>query len=203
MFAKTVPGGALWRLCGLLAVFSLMTFAGGCVTSVQPILTDKQVMRDEGIPGSWVSAENSGETIEVVAVPEGGYTARYRDKDGKIGNFRIRIGMIGEMKIAEIAPAEVDIPANDVYKAHLRPVFSFLWITQSKPELRGRALNPDWLRDYLKEHPGELQAVCGEHDVLITSPTADIQAFLLRHHKDKDAFGDEARFVRPKGAAAG
>jgi hypothetical protein len=171
---------------------------GGCVRSVSPVLHDDQVITDNNILGRWNSTENQDEYIEVSPETESSYKAVYHEKNGNTGIFVVRLGKMGGLTIAEVGPDKPPVPdkTSGAYMAHLVPVYSFYVLVQTQPDLVGRTIKPDWLKEYVKAHPGEL-ATTLKDDLLITSSTDDLQAFIVKHYPDKDAFAAETRLVRP------
>ncbi|MGA2500100.1 MAG: hypothetical protein ABSH20_20370, partial [Tepidisphaeraceae bacterium] len=55
------------RFWPALAVSLLVLLAGGCVRSIQPILTDEQVIVDKSLAGKWV--QKDGESSVEIGVP--------------------------------------------------------------------------------------------------------------------------------------
>ena len=188
-------------LCVLLSIL-----AGGCVRSIQPVLKDDQLVLDDAVVGTW-KPDDEKSLVEIQKPGDDkSYKVLYTDKDGKKGTFMVRLGRIQNLLVAEVRPDDPAPAASDVYKAHLLPVYSFLVIHQTTPDIRFVLMDPEWLEKYLKDHPDELHlspaGEGGRDGWVITSPTSDIQAFLLRHRNDAKAFGEEARLVRQGPATA-
>jgi hypothetical protein len=186
------------RLAMAAMAFLLMT-AIGCVRFTQPILKDEQVIVDNGILGKWV-ADDGKESIEVLP-PKGDdktYQVHDTDKDGKEGRFLVRLGKIQDTMVAEIQGDDFAPDGSEEYKAHFLPLYSFLIVYQIKPNLIVSSLDSDWLKKYLDAHPNELKVLDeGEKDIIVTSPTEQIQAFILKHYQDDGAMGEKGKFVRP------
>ena len=184
-----------------LAISLLVLLAGGCVRSIQPILTDEQAIVDKSLAGKWV--QKDGESSVEIGAPgdDKRFKLVYTEKDGKKGTFQARLGKIGEVLVAELKPEDPLPDASDVYKAHLIPVYSFLVVSQTKPDLIVAPMKGDWLKKHLDDNPKDLQFIKpSADDIIVTSPTADFQAFLAKHWKTEGAFGDPATFVRPDAA---
>lgn len=184
-----------WVACPVLVVLLLGMI--GCIQSVEPILKDDQVVKDDHLLGRWNSTDNEKEYIEIAQGEQNAYTAVYHDKEGKTGNFVVRLGKVGGIMLAEATPQPPDLQATDVYKGQLLPLYTFFWVTQLDPELKMRVMSPDWIKKYIEDHKGELRMSERKDSSIIMSTTDEIQAFILKHRDDKDAFGDEGKFVRP------
>jgi len=168
----------------------------GCVRTLQPVLKDDQVAPiDKSLLGKWVSAAGD-ESVDVqLSDKDGTYSALYTDKDGKKGTLLIRMGKVGDLTLAELTPDDPAPSASAIVKYHLVPVYSFLVVRQTGPQFVFATMGEDWLKKYLDQHPNELQTVSRDNSVIVSSATADIQAFLVRHQKDEGAL-NEASFVR-------
>lgn len=177
-----------------LTVCSLILLAG-CVRSLHPVLLEDQVVRDESVVGTWVNED--AETIEVRSDPQSKVLdVLFTDRNGETGQFKVRLGKLDQIFVAEIAPAEPK--ASSTYKAHLAPLFSFMIIEQTSPRLVMTTLNPDWFREYVEAHPEELSLTgTGREEMFIISPTDKLQQFLLKHWSDPKSHSDPITFVRP------
>lgn len=182
-----------------LGVFGLLlgvALGSGCVRIMVPILEDKDLIADSSLAGEWVQEGSAGERLRIEPPdPEKCYLLVYTDDKGKAGKFIGRFGRLGDLTIAEIRPVDLPEEWSDSYKAHFAPLFSFFVVSSTKPALRFRGFDTDWLKKYVKEHPGEL-SVAPSDDSLITSAAGAIRAFVLKHWKDVGAMSDEAVFVR-------
>lgn len=187
------------RLWQILAAMVCCVVACGCVRSVQPILKAEQVRADPTLAGDWKPADGKG-LVQIQAPAEDkSYKVIYTDEDGKKGTFIVRLGKIQDLMVAELSPDDPALASSDVYKAHLMPLYSFFLVDRTSPDIQLRLMKPEWLEKYVKEHPDELQLLPEpgkEHQGIVTSSTDQIQAFLLRHQKDADAFGEPARLLR-------
>lgn len=182
----------------ILGLLPCVLFLQGCVRTIQPVLNDDQAIEDNALLGKWVT-DDGKQTVDVQPGDQANfYRVTYADEGGKKGAFLGRIGKVGELQLIELQPDDPAPAASDVYKAHLLKMYSFLLVRQTKPNLVVSTMSADWLKKYIDAHPGELQSISpSKDDLIVTSPTADFQVFLLRHWKDEGAFGDPGTFVRP------
>lgn len=197
--ARATPRtGALLRLLASCAFLCLLFLAQGCVRTIQPILNDDQVVEANDLLGKWVT-DDGKQFVDVQPGEQPNiYRVLYTDEGGKKGTFVGRMGKVGELRLVELQPEDPMPNASDVYRAHLLKVYSFLLVRQTKPRLVIATMSADWLKKYIDAHPGELQTISPtKDDLIVTSPTADFQLFLLQHWKDDGAFGEPGTLVRP------
>jgi hypothetical protein len=184
-----------------LGIFGLLlgvALGSGCVRTMVPILEDKDLIADSSLAGEWVQEGSAGETLRIAPPDsEKSYNLEYTDDKGKSGKYIGRLGRMGELTIAEIRPVDLPEEWSDSYKGHFAPLISFFVVSSTKPALRLRAFETDWLKEYVRAHPGEL-SVASSDEALITSGAWSIRAFVLKHWKDVGALSEEGVFVRPK-----
>lgn len=175
---------------------------GGCVRTIQPILEDNQVIVDNSLAGKW-SAKSDKSFFEVQPADDQKlFKVTYTDKEGKKAPLIARLGKIGEITVAELRADDPAPDSSDVYKAHLLPLYSFLVIRETKPELKFAIMRQDWLKKFLDDHPKDLQTTALDKDnLIVTSSTADFQRFLLRHYQDEGVLKGEGAYIRKTGSA--
>ena len=188
------------RTWHLLVSVTLLALISGCVRSVQPILTDAQVVTDNSVVGDWVS-ENGKTHLTIQPADENKqYKVLYLDEDNKVGNFVVRLGKVENLLLAEIAPDNSDAKTSEMYQIHLLPLYSFMVVQQTHPEIKISLLDAKWLKKYIAGHSGELQTLrVGEKpddNIILNIPTADMQKFLIQHMKDEGAMPEPSRLVR-------
>ena len=184
----------------LAGLSMLLLTAVGCVRSVQPVLKDDQVIIDKDLVGKWVSSD--GKATYEVQLPAGDdktYQVHSFDNEGKDdGTYLVRLGKVQDLMILEARAADFAPQYDDGYKSHFLPLYSFLIVYQTKPNLVVSSLDMDWLKKYLEAHPTELQFFKpDEKSVILNSPPEEFQKFLLQHQGDDGAIGDKSTLVRP------
>ena len=184
------------RITALLAMGLILT---GCVRSLQPIIKPEQAVKIEGIEGKWVSADDDKQCVLEIAAAGDGYSILYTEKDNEPGTFNMLLGRMGDMLIADVMPA--DMPKTTPGQVALTiPVHMALHVTRTSPQLAVKGLKSDWFRENVAAHPDEIATVKSDDDPIITASTEQIQAFLIRHAHDEDAWSDERVFARAPAA---
>jgi hypothetical protein len=181
-----------------LIVPALLLLAGGCVRTTQPILNDDQLVTDNSVLGKWVTNEGK-DSVEIrQRGEEKAYRIVYSDQENKKGVFIARLGKVGNLTVAELSADDPAPDASGAYKSLILPLYTFMVVDQTQPRLVLTSMSLEWLRKYVAAHPNELQVMNASGDSpIVTAPTADFQAFLLRHWKDEGAATQSTTFARP------
>lgn len=182
------------RLVSLLVCVLLV---GGCIKSINPVLKDEQVREYPQLAGKWVGSDDSKTQLEVKADGKR-LLVTLVDEDGRTGEYIVRVGVVGDLTIAEFKPADLPEDANVPSQVQqMVPVYSFAVLTEMQPAIRARTFKPDTLPDYGKAHPDELPMAGRGDSELIVASTEQLQAVILKLWAAESASSDEIVFVRP------
>ncbi|MBI4242467.1 MAG: hypothetical protein HY606_00085 [Planctomycetes bacterium] len=178
-------------LVGVVVLVALV----GCVPSLHPLYTDEDLVFDPAIVGEW-SEKNFEERWIFTKSNEKEYRLLYIDADGKEGKFVVHLVKVEGRLFLDLFPENPDLKENDFYKGHLLPIHTFIRIEQIEPTLRMAMLNYDWIKKFLQDHPDAIQHEKIDDGLLLTGKPKELQIFLIKHEKTKDAFGDFSDMVR-------
>lgn len=179
---------------GFVGVAVLVVLAG-CVPSLHPLYTDGDLVFDPALVGEW-SEKHSKEKWIFTKSGEKEYRLVYIDDEGKEGKFIVHLVKAEGRQFLDLFPEDPDLKENDFYKCHLLPIHTFMRIEQIEPTLRMVPLNPDWIKKFLQDHPDAIQHEKVDDGILLTAKPKELQAFLIKHEKTEDAFGDVSDKVR-------
>jgi len=169
--------------CTLIALI----FLAGCVPSLHGIYTENNIVFENSLLGTW-NGENSEESWNFTQAEEKKYRLVHTDGKGNTGEFLVRLVTLDGTLFLDLYPKEPELE-NDFYQIHLLPVHTFFLVEQIQPTLKMSFLNPEWLGDYLEEYPDAVQQEFLKNDMIVlTDSTQELQKFLLKHIKTKDAF---------------
>lgn len=186
----------------LAAIVSMMA----CVPCLNPLFTEKELVLDEAILGSWVDEEHASWVFEQST--EDSYLLTYHPLEagwplssvpGNPVRFEARLVRLGDDLFLDLFPdAYPDSQAlgNDLALFHLVPAhtFSRIWIDQEGIKLG--MLDPEWLERGLAAGEIEIAHKRGEEGVLLTAATSELQAFARTFADNKEAFGVITQLVR-------
>jgi hypothetical protein len=182
-----------------LLPFLLAVALVGCVPSLHPLFTDGETVFEEKLLGVWKQGDNETWEFKREGPNSNNYELLYTN-DGEKGPFVAKLGKINDMMFLDLYPDEVEIQANDFYKAHLLPAHTFLKIEQIQPTLKMRAMDPEKFGKMLTNDPNLLkhEIIEGTHNdrVVITSSTQELQRFMKEHANDEGLFDKPAELNR-------
>jgi hypothetical protein len=181
-----------------LLLLALMVLLAGCIGSLQPLYTDKDLVFDPGLIGLW-SEENGKETWLFEKEGEKAYRLTYADERGRKGVFLAHLFTLEGSRFLDLFPEDRAMEAwapNDFFKLHYVPVHTFLKVPQLTPKLQMAALGAEWLSDQLKKNPKAIAHERQGDRVILTAPTEALQAFLREHGRTDEAWGDPVSLTR-------
>lgn len=180
---RTKLGG--WALVAL-------TLLAGCIPSLNPMYTDQQLIFDTNVLGVWVQS-NSQNQWEFTKRDATSYRLVYTDQDGQQGRFIARLADVDGTRFLDLFPEETEFDASGFYKFHLVPIHTIYLVKQTEPQLELAAIDYKWLDKYLTDHPDAVQFATFNGRKMLTAPTSDVQAFVLKH---KEMFSGDFNLVR-------
>lgn len=179
----------------LLAALAL----GACAPSVHPVVTDKDLVFNEKLLGTWVSGD--GKTVWTVA--RGGetfYTVVYAS-EGKSGTFKGRLAGVGNILVFDLTPEPGNLDAVDgLSKTHLLPLHTVnrLWIV-SDDEVHYATLSAKWFKALIERRAlAEGFERIGD-GILLTLDTPELRRLIEREAQVPEAFPDRTVLRRQKG----
>jgi hypothetical protein len=176
----------------------LLQLLGGCVPSLHPLYTEKDLTFDPALLGQWTEDDGKG-TWAFTKAGEKEYRLVFTDNQGKGGGFQAHLLKIEGRLFLDIFPTDLDLKENDFFRLHLLPAHTFMLVKQVQPSLQMAFLNPDWVEKYLKEHPESIRhETLDDGHTVFTAQPKELQAFVLQH--EKVAFGTPQRLTRKAAA---
>jgi hypothetical protein len=151
-----------WFLPGFLSRLT------GCVPSLRPLYTDKDVIFDQSVLGVWAE-DGSKETWALTRGGEQEYRLVHTDEDGKKGEFAAHLLNVEGRMDLDLYPVEPELPQNDFYRDHMLRVHSFVAVLQTEATIRISSLEPEWLKKFLDKQPSALRHEKINDEVVITA----------------------------------
>jgi hypothetical protein len=170
-------------------------FLTGCLPSLNPVYTDRDLVFDPGVVGLWKQPKSKA-SWEFTKRDDKSYNLVYTDEEGHSGRFIARLARVDETLFLDLFPQEVQDEGSGFYKFHLVPIHTIYVVRRTTPDVELAAIDYEWLEGFLTEHPGSIPHATFNGRRLITASTQELQAFVLQH---KDAF--KTKFSLQRGSA--
>ncbi|MBI4428135.1 MAG: hypothetical protein HY562_03365 [Ignavibacteriales bacterium] len=182
-----------WWILSSFALIAACTISG-CLRSLHPLYTEKTLIFEQGLLGSWVDQDSSVWTFAQSG--QKSYDLIYTEK-GSPGRFEARLVKLGKFTFLDIFPKEPVID-NGFYKFHLVPVhtISRVWIEEEK--VRMAMLSHDWFKDQASKKKVRLAHERRENEIILTASTEELQKFVVKYADEPKAFPEPGELRRMK-----
>ena len=209
----------------MLLFYLLAALLGGClpVLSIRPLYTEKEVIFKQELIGVWAHPIESEGTWEFKRDPESenAYKLIVAIPDDAKGLFDAHLVKLKDQLFLDVFPAKEAFeqtmeslgeaakdPNNKVWALSLVfctvPVHTFIKVDLAKSELSLRLTDDELLRDVLEQDPNAVEHVYVDADkgYLLTAPTKELQAFVLKYADGDKLFGEPTLLKRRKARAS-
>jgi len=183
-----------------LVFYLLAVLLGGCVLSLNPLYTEKDLIFEKKLLGTWRKSGSEDTWQFERADSNNYYKVVYTDEKGRKGPFDAGLGKINNMMFLNIFPQEPKLDENDFYKFHILRAHSFIMVEQIEPTLKMRIMNPDKAKEMLENDPNLIKYEIVRDRLVFTASTEELQEFMKAHANDEGLFGEpgEWKRVQPK-----
>jgi hypothetical protein len=177
-----------------LACTALAALSGCYVQSIRPAYTEKTMTYDAALAGTWVSDEDEEYVFTMSDTTRGMYTLM-SDQGGSEARFQAVLFQVGGAAFLDIYP---DAPEteNTFYMDHLLRVHNILRVEMEADTLWVQDFDAEWLQDAINKKQVRLANVPLDGAILLTGSTNELQSFITKYAKSKDAYSEPAKFVR-------
>jgi hypothetical protein len=191
-----------------LLFYMLAVIVGGCipVISLHPLYTEKDVVVDKKLYGTWTDDPNSPKTtweFKSIDEPKNAYNLTFTDEDGKKGSFVAHLVKLQNRLFLDIFPGESPWEAEDPNKMNwpynslfLIPAHTFVKVDSIEPQLKLRLMLESNLEELLKENPSAVEHTSVGDRLVLTGSTKKLQEFILKYADDKKVFTDQVILSR-------
>lgn len=161
----------------------------GCVPSLQPLYTDKDLVFDRALLGTW-SQTNREDRWVFTAEGTNAYKLVHTDKQGT-AEFTAHLVQVQGQRYLDLFPKDVGAKLNELAICTLIPGHLFLWVKEAGNELQLGLISGQKLDKLLNAQPKLLLHDRLNDGLILTAPTADLQQLFAR-------LGPSALFEEPK-----
>jgi hypothetical protein len=176
----------------LLPFTALVVFITACVPSLHPLYTAETIVFREELVGIWKDKPDDEGGWTFTKAEKETYTVTIRDGD-ETSVLDGRLVKLGEHLFLDCFPSGKPIEnakLGSFYRAALVPGHLIMKVKLGE-RLELQMLEPNKLEDLLKANPKTLGHTFVEDGrLIITAPTAELQAFFKKHADSKELWDD-------------
>lgn len=170
-----------------LLIFSFLLMLAGCVSSLNPLYTEQDLIFDAALLGVGTD-KDAAETWELTKTGEKQYKLVYTDEDGNTGEFAAHLLRADGKTFLDLTPVKLVLSQNDFYKGHFLATHTFAEISKTAPTVQISFLEPEWLKKFLAKNPMAVKHQKIGDEILLTASSKQLQKFLLAHLNTEGAF---------------
>jgi hypothetical protein len=178
-----------------IVVLGILVAFTGCIPSLHPIYTGKDIVFEPSLIGQWAE-DNSKEVLTFSRAGTNQYKFVYMDDKGKLGTFSAHLANIKGNLFLDFFPDDLYLKENEFYRFNLLPVHTFAYVKQIEPTLQMSFPNPEWIKKFLNKNPGAIRHEQIESEIILTASTEELQAFWVKHLDTEGAFEEPSVMKR-------
>jgi hypothetical protein len=148
--------------------------------SIFPVYDEGGVTFDDRVLGTWWYESDKAWLIEPTRMQR--YLARSVDGDDTT-DYELVLAKVEDAHLADLRAPHLG-NSYELLRLHW---YSRLHVTDSV--LTYQPLDDSWVETYVPAHPREIAYLIIDGSVIFTAPPREVQRFLRRHWKDRDAWG--------------
>ena len=154
----------------------------GCIPSLEPLYTDRDVTPDARVTGSWTVKGG-----EMTVTGDGrGYKVAYTDNQTPAhrSNYKAHLVKLGSAVFVDLFPE----PPEDLACYPCVPMHMFGKLAIQDNTLRVDLFDPSWFDKMAKDGKITTGHTLVDGNAMLTAKTADLQAFVVKYVNDPHAF---------------
>lgn len=183
------------RSANILILLGVAILFTGCVPSLHPLFTDKDLVFDPALVGTWVD-EDGKSTWTFQKSGENAYELVYTENE-EPAKFQAHLLKLGDFLFLDIFPEESEMK-NGLYKGLLIPAHGFSRIWIEGDSVRLAYLDPDWLKGMIDKKKIKIDYDLIDQTIILTAQTNELQNFALKYAEDNKAFSNKSELHRQK-----
>ncbi|RFM33409.1 hypothetical protein [Chitinophaga silvisoli] len=200
-----------------LTILSLaMLFFQGCIASLHPLYTGKDLVFDKRLLGTWHTSDPN-ETWNLQNLLESQHSQFKEPKEGKEkdifqsslinknsylltytengakAEFMFNLVKLGDHFFVDLFPLDLH-EKNELLKNHYLPVHSYAKIKIENNGFEMCSLNSELIYELLNKNKIRIKHESLEFENVITASTEELQKFIVKFADNKDFFKDPVKF---------
>ncbi|MBC8481239.1 MAG: hypothetical protein H8D47_01055 [Planctomycetes bacterium] len=181
-------------------LYLLLIVVGGCVPSLHPLYTEKDIIFEEKLLGTWKSDDPDWVWEFEKGDEENSYDLFITEEPGeeqKKDKLIVHLVRLDDMLFLDFYPEGTLGEKGDIWLMHLVPAHTFMKVEQIDSIFKARFMNPDEIANMLEDKPDLIRhEVIKDDKIVLTASTLELQNFIKEHAEDEDFFLESGEFKR-------
>ena len=196
----------------------LLIFLSSCLTTLHPIFTEKDLVYDPKLIGTWKTESNGNKSRAVItnlstessidlprnisAIKQKGYLVKYQDENGTISERYIAfLARIGKHLYFDYYPAdrEADKKIDEFFGVHFVKMHTSYRVEISKDgSFELSQLDGSYVKSLIEEKKIRIShEIDADDNITITASTKELQQYLLKYGDEPSAYeSDKTTFKK-------
>lgn len=193
----------------LLGFTFLLIFLSSCLETLHPIFTEKDLVYDARLIGTWKTDSTGGRAIitnlatetsvqlpgNISSISKKGYLISYLDKDGSVSGLYIAfLARIGKHLYFDYYPADKknDKTVDNFFMVHLIKMHTSYRVVFTKDGFEISQLDDGLVKRLIDEKKIRIGHEQNEEgDIIITASTSELQQYIIKYGDDPSAYQSE------------
>jgi len=171
----------------LIAIAAAAILLAACIPSIYPFYTDKDVIVDPRLFGTWAGTNGDAEVWKFEQETNSTMLLTVVE-EGKTNDFMAHLFKLKQEQFLDLIPdPEFLTNQTGLAASCMAPGHLLVHVTQIEPALQMSLCNFGWLEDYLEKNPDAL-AHRTQDGLVLTADTSSLQNFVLQHLSTNELF---------------
>jgi len=187
----------------------LVILLSSCLETLHPIFTEKDLIYDARLIGTWKTDTTGGRAIitnlatessvqlpgNISSISKKGYLISYKDKDGSLSGLYIAfLARIGKHLYFDYYPADKknDKTVDNFFMVHLTKMHTSYRVNFTKDGFEMSQLDEGFIRQLIDEKKIRISHEKSEEDdIIITASTSELQQYIIKYGDEPSAYRSE------------
>ena len=179
---------------------TIVIFASSCVSSLNPLYSDADLIADPSLIGTWVDKE-SGESWTFSNCEKLKYSLIHVDSDGLQSEYDARLLKLEDKLFLDIVPVKSGANQTELYQGLFFATHTFVHVVATQSTVQVSYMEPRWLKDFLAQNPNAIRHERINGEIVLTASTKEMQKFVLAHMNTREAFSGPGELARKRGGS--
>jgi len=183
----------------------IILFLAGCIPSIHPLYTSKDVVFNPLLVGDWFEKDNSnrwkfersGDTLYKLTYFENGVFGN--DSIETLSEFDVHLIRLDGTYFIDLYPGDNShIPISGLLSSTLLPVHTFAKLLFRNGEFKISFFSSEWLKQSILDKKLNIAYEKTNDLIVLTAPTKDLQEMVLSNVDNPDAFIEPKTLTKSK-----